>query len=168
MLHTWVANELTQHMGWNFLSHESKMSRDSYKNNNLFLAMNNYISLHYKLVKVDVGSVPGLLGSSEGWQWCLWDAFVRLSYGEDGITKTKWHLILFWYIFVIATWCVQMGRLQYDQTQLRDQVALHMPQGKQFFFPCFLYMYSHDGCLEVSQSNYIILLSALKSFWLKK
>lgn len=54
------------------------------------------------------------------------------------------------------------GEAAHDQTQLRDQVALHMPQGKQFFFHvCYL---SHDGCLEVSQSNYIILLSALKSF----
>lgn len=26
------------------------------------------------------------------------------------------------------------GEAAHDQTQLRDQVALHMPQGKQFFF----------------------------------
>lgn len=162
-----VSNELTQHMGWNFFSHERKMSRDSYKNNNLFfLAMNNYISLHYKLVKVDVGSVPGLLGSSEGWQWCLWDAFVRLSYGEDGITKTKWHLILFWYIFVIATWCVQMGRLHTTRHSSEIKwLCTCLKASNFFFYVCYL---SHDGCLEVSQSNYIILLSALKSFWLKK
>lgn len=128
-------------MGWNFFSHERKMSRDSYKNNNLFfLAMNNYISLHYKLVKVDVGSVPGLLGSSEGWQWCLWDAFVRLSYGEDGITKTKWHLILFWYIFVIATWCVQMGRLHTTRHSSEIKWLCTCLKASNFFFSCLLFI----------------------------
>lgn len=88
-----------------------------------------------------------------------------LSYGEDGITKTKWHLLLFWYIFVIATWCVLMGGLHHDQTQLRDQVAWPIPTTRKISIAFFLFIHMANECFKVSHWTFAENTFCIKSFW---